>query len=128
MSLPYCNNLKKGDHVLDVVSKTRGKVAADPRENATTASVSFGISIRRIPVADLRLIVDGVPEDVPPCNGTPPQRDEAPARPRYEKMTPMQARIAGLEADLRDLDLGFAEYHKSRKRIVAAIEALKAVD
>lgn len=72
--LPFCNNLRKGDQVLCMLTKRRGIVANDPRENSRQSAVTFEgtNSFRYLFVKNLRLIVDGKPEDVPPCDGVAP--------------------------------------------------------
>lgn len=84
MSLPFCNNLRKGDPVQ--YQGRRGVVASQPRESSALTQVLFdGIkSPRYLPVLDLRLLIDGVPEDVPPCDGVPPG-----AKPRAANTSPI---------------------------------------
>jgi hypothetical protein len=87
MTMPFCNNLRKGDTV-DHRGR-RGVVFSQPRERSAKAHVLFeGIDTPRyLPVLELRLVVDGVPEDVPPCDGEPPKVD-APIPTPKKTVTP----------------------------------------
>ena len=73
--LPFCNNLRKGDRVLDSASGRPGIVDMNPRETSRSVSVVLqGIKThRRFDVMNLRLIVDGKAEDHPPVDGMPPE-------------------------------------------------------
>ena len=78
---PYCNNLQKGDVVLDVKSGRRGVVSMQPREKSLSAQVTLDgtNSVRTMRVKDLRLVLNGTPEDVAPHNGEWPVVDAPPA-------------------------------------------------
>ena len=71
----FHNNLQRGDRVLDTASGRQGTVQMNPRANSVNVSVLFdGLTAQRyVPVAGLRLIVDGKPEDVPPVDGEVPE-------------------------------------------------------
>jgi hypothetical protein len=72
--IPYCNNLRKGDEVLIVSSGRRGVVKVDCEDKWIFAPILLPglIRAKKIPIDDLRLLVDGkVVEDVPPCDGVP---------------------------------------------------------
>lgn len=68
------NNLVKGDRVFDTVSKRPGTVSMTPQAAKRNVRVLLqGDKVaKRLDVMKLRLIVDGVPEDVAPISGTPP--------------------------------------------------------
>lgn len=70
---PFCNNLRLGDPVLYTKNGRYGKVAATPRESSRRTKILLKDGARPyyLPVEHLRLLVDGTPEDVPPCNGLP---------------------------------------------------------
>lgn len=70
----YCNNLKKGDRVMHAVKKRFATISAQPRETSVLVQVIWDgtKAVQSAPVMDLRLIVDGRPEDVPPVDGEPP--------------------------------------------------------
>lgn len=99
---PFCNNLRKDDVVLhgpltnwrgNPAKGRRAVVAMQPRETSTNVAVIFDgtESVRYVPVQDLRLIVDGKPEDVPPYNGElPGDKPRAPAE---------------LKSDMKDAEL-----------------------
>jgi hypothetical protein len=110
MSMPYCNNLRKGDEVHHVPSGRRGFVNVNPRETAANVAVRFpgAPSSIYIHISELRLVENGhVAEDVPPCDGTPP----APWRPSkstaatpavpldalFEKRTKLLMKLAALD-------------------------------
>jgi hypothetical protein len=72
---PFCNNLRKGDVVVETLSKRTGTVQMNPRPTSLNVSVLFdGLSAQRyVPLKQLRLVVDGRPEDVPPIDGKLPE-------------------------------------------------------
>lgn len=80
MSMPYHNNLTRFDEVFHVPSGRRGNVVNQPRESATLVKVELagGAKPRYFPIDDLRLIVRGVPEEVPPYDGEIPRWEKAP--------------------------------------------------
>lgn len=81
MSLPYCNNLRLGDEVEIASSKRRGIVTTQPRQSSAGAQVRVhGLKTALYyHVSNLRLVVDGKAEDVPPIDGEVPVRpDERP--------------------------------------------------
>lgn len=71
--LPYCNNLRKDDVVEVASTLRRGVVATGPREQSRTVAVLLhGTNTPRyLDVLDLRLVVDGKSEEVPPIDGDP---------------------------------------------------------
>jgi hypothetical protein len=77
--MPFCNNLKKGDSVEISGSGRRGVVAMQPSETARRVSILLEglVTPRYFPVLQLRLVVDGKAETVPPIDGELP-----PALPR----------------------------------------------
>lgn len=69
---PFRNNLEKGDQVLHVPTGRRGIVAGKPRPDTKRRTyVLFDGMKAPLPldVLDLRFIVDGTPEEVPPIDG-----------------------------------------------------------
>jgi len=78
--MPFCNNLRKDDTVEIAANGRRGRVVMQPRESSRSVCVLLdGVSSwRYIPVADVRLVVGGVAETVPPIDGEIP-RGGAPA-------------------------------------------------
>lgn len=89
----YRNNLQRGDEVLEVLSRRRGTVANTPRETSPTAAVTFsGLkSPQPVLVKNLRLFVNGKPEDEPPCDGEAPAVILAPDRPARPAVDPAGA-------------------------------------
>lgn len=67
----FKNNLVKGDPVLEVPTGNRGVVFRKPRESSRHATVLLDNykTPRRIHIKNLRLVVEGEPEDVPPIDG-----------------------------------------------------------
>lgn len=128
---PFCNNLRDGDPVLDLATRRPAKVVGQPRESSTNVKVLFqGTNTPRyVPLAQLRLVVDGKPEDCAPCDGEiPVKQDEAPVPP---------ASTAGLDArdvikEQRDrlktkmdaMNKEFAGYREQVERLDAALLAL----
>lgn len=77
--LPFCNNLKKDDPVLDTVSNRPARVARTPQsDQQRMVALTFQgtNSSRYIDVMQLRLIVNGKPEPDAPVDGTPPPFNE----------------------------------------------------
>lgn len=78
----FTNNLRKGDRVMDVRDRRLATVALQPRENSAKVGLTYqgnsDTSKTYQWIGHLRLIVDGKPEDVPPCEGTPPPEDDGP--------------------------------------------------
>lgn len=134
----FQNNLRVSDKVFDVVLKRNGlvsvvsegkrlvKVIFDGNKNAKTCDVS-----------NLRLVVSGKPEDVPPFEGTLPigQAPKAPrptAHPAVQlvAVTPLESLETKLAANNTRRDVIQKEYvalgHENG-RIENAIAALKAV-
>ena len=75
MSTPFCNNLKKGDPVLDTITNRPAKVARTPQseQQRMVALIYQGTtSPRYADVMQLRLIVEGKAEAEPPVTGEPP--------------------------------------------------------
>lgn len=72
--MSYRNNLRKGDTVQDSLSGRRGTVQMNPRHNSVNVSVRFegNTAQKYVPVGNLRLVVDGHAEDVPPVEGAIP--------------------------------------------------------
>lgn len=85
----FCNNLKKGDLVYHAVKKRVAEIAMQPRETSATVQVVYEgtKSNQSAPVMDLRLIVDGKPESVPPVDGEPPGFKPKAVLPRGNTLT-----------------------------------------
>lgn len=68
----FKNNLRTLDIVMH--GDRKAVVWGQPRESSTQVQVMYpGCKAPRyVPVVDVRLIVDGKPEDVPPIDGVPP--------------------------------------------------------
>lgn len=104
MSLPFCNNLRKGDEV-DFHGR-RGVVHSQPRETSTKVHVLFdGINTPRyVPVIDLRLVIDGKPEDVAPIDGVPAGQPEPTKQPQHKPISDAElialSALANVEAVL----------------------------
>lgn len=127
----FCNNLRDGDPVLDVESKRPAKVVGQPRESSVNVKVLFqGTNTPRyVPLAQLRLVVDGKPEDCAPHDGElPPDVTPVPIPPHS---------IAGLDArdvikEQRDrlktkmdaMNKEFVGYREQVERLDAALVAL----
>lgn len=72
---PFCNNLKAGDRVMDVKSKRQAKVQRTPQDDTSrmTCIIYEGTTTGRyVDVMDLRLILNGRIEEVPPIDGEAP--------------------------------------------------------
>ena len=70
----FHNNLRTGDQVFHVARKQRGIVDRDPSPKGRETRVIFDgmVNAKRADVLDLRLIVNGVPEEHPPVDGEAP--------------------------------------------------------
>lgn len=70
----FNNNLRTGDQVFHVGRKQRGIVDRDPSPKSRETRVIFDgmVNAKRADVMDLRLIVNGEPEEHPPIDGEPP--------------------------------------------------------
>jgi hypothetical protein len=92
MSMPYCNNLRRLDEVEHAVTHQRGLVASNPRENAANVCVQFHHEpkTRYVHISELRLIENGhVAEDVPPCDGIPPESKHRPPSHLHPVLKPL---------------------------------------
>lgn len=71
--MTFCNNLRKGDQVL-FKGVRKATVANNPRESSLWVALLFEgcKALRYEHIRHLRLVVDGVPEEVPPCDGDLP--------------------------------------------------------
>lgn len=95
----YRNNLRKGDTVEVSGDGRRGTVACQPRESSTRVMIKLdGLATPRyFPVLQTRLVVDGVPETVPPVSGEVPAPaplpgvERAPVAPPSPRTTPPEA-------------------------------------
>jgi hypothetical protein len=121
----YANNLRKNDPVIDANTKRPGKVAADVRETSRTVLVQFQgeSSPRRTDVMDLRLVVDGRPEEIPPINGVPPPRAGA-ARSRNDALESLKADRAAVDAEMRIIEGQFKDRRERRDRLDQAIKIM----
>ena len=70
----FTNNLKRDDPVEEASTKKRGTIARAPWRKLRAVYVRFNgePKERRVDVMDLRLVVDGVAEDVAPVTGDAP--------------------------------------------------------
>lgn len=75
----FKNNLRTGDQVLDTVKGRRALVDRTPREKSRGVSLTYDgtASSRYADVMELRLIVNGEPEEHPPVDGVPPEIENA---------------------------------------------------
>lgn len=101
--MTFKNLLTQNDRVLHVPSKRQGKVTTTPRESSRRAAILFdgsGVSAKYIDVMDLRLLVNNVPEEVPPIEGTPPEEVAEPT---------VAVRGSALDVVTRERDANVAE-------------------
>jgi hypothetical protein len=130
--LPYHNNLKVNDHVLDVESKRPGIVVKTPRGDATTAFVKLqGDAVgKRVYVGRLRLVFDGKPEDVAPIDGEIPTAKEVAAAVERSDEEPVDALKRQREKNklkMEAMNREFAGLRMLNDRLDKAIAALEAV-
>lgn len=130
---PFCNNLRDGDPVLDVESNRPAKVVGQPRESSVNVKVQFQgtNSTRYVPLAQLRLIVDGKAEDCAPHDGeipAPAQEDEVPPARRETKFVDprdaIKARRQYLQEKMAAMNEEFKGYREEAERLDAALKAL----
>lgn len=130
---PFCNNLRDGDPVLDVESNRPAKVVGQPRESSTNVKVLFqGTNTPRyVPLALLRLVVDGKPEDCAPHDGEiPVKEEETPVCPPARSTAGLDARDVikeqrdRLKAKMDAMNKEFAGYREQVERLDAALVAL----
>lgn len=130
---PYCNNLRDGDPVLDVESNRPAKVVGQPRDSSVNVKVLFqGTNTPRyVPITQLRLVVDGVAESVPPCDGVPPARVVVTPIPGSRTVLPagdprdvIKARKAELKEKMDAMNKEYAGYREEVERLDAALTAL----
>lgn len=98
---PFKNNLREGDEVLNVRTRKQGRVIETPAPQAKRVKVLGvgGQRFREADVMDLRLVVDGKPEDAPPIDGDP--NDSGPRVPKG--VNPGRMAMPTLEANGRPL-------------------------
>lgn len=135
--MPYCNNLKMGDPVLDVVRSRKGTVAAQPRESSTNVQIEFegNTAAIYVPIRQLRLIVDGQPEDVPPHDGELPAAAPRATGPRPAKPVvvaagtdvtkPLHERRAYLKGVMEEMNKEFAAMRAEVETLDKALALLE---
>jgi hypothetical protein len=107
--MPFTNNLRKGDPVLDKHSNRKGVVQMDPRATSLRVAVLFegNTAQRYVPVGDLRLLnaKGGEPiEDVPPVDGElPPAATQEPRTPTLPRAQTEEARAYLLQAAVNNI-------------------------
>ena len=128
----YRNNLKKGDPVIAKDTRRPGEIAADVRHNSRTVMVKFqGVPTpQRVDVLQLRLVVDGKPEDCPPIDGQPPERLQKPARSTAEStggdaVNVLKASRDQLNQELEEMSARFKALRERRDKISQAIDILE---
>lgn len=138
--LDFCNNLRKGDAVLDVESNRPAKVARQPAETGRMVCVCYQgtASDRYVDVMRLRLVVNGKAEDVPPVDApekAPPLSDHqrptraaapsAPAAPT-DALTILRARKQAITDEITGMENRCRELRAEEKKVDTAITALSA--
>jgi len=118
---PFKNNLQKGDTVMHADTKRPGKVAFQPGERNPKACIVWQgtQSPQSTDIMKLRLCVNGVPEDVPPCDGVPPE--EPVEAPNGHATTVV--RVTATQGE----DKVLAALREERDRVVADMVALEGV-
>lgn len=129
--IPYCNNLRAGDVVLNIETKRNGTVAKDPRDDARTVLVKLDgtNSAIRFHVLKLRLIVDGKPEECPPISGDPGEPD--PEQPKISRSSDdpipvLKATRDGIAKHMEAIEGEFKGLKERRDRLDKAIAALES--
>lgn len=134
----FANNLRVGDKVLDVESGRNGLVSVVSEKRRLTKVILDGnTNAKTCDVTNLRLIVNGQPEDVAPFSGPLPEAGQppkpgAPAYPavRLVEVTPlesMEARRSAIKNRREVLQKEFVDLGKEDERLEQAIKVLKAV-
>ncbi len=131
--MPFRNNCQQGDEVVDVVLNRKGVVAMTPRERSTKTAVRFGGNVTAVyvGVARLRLLVNGQPETVPPCDGElPPDStlDDDP-KPNDHKSIALDAvktERAKIKAELAVIEADFKKLKAIDERLAETERILSA--
>lgn len=107
--LPFSNNLRRGDRVRETKLNRDGTVVMQPRRSSIKAMVALdGLSgARQFHLQSLRLLVNGVPEDVPPFDGELPAGAavKAPATVGLSGARPAAAGAEPRDAEQREMTL-----------------------
>lgn len=132
----FRNNLEKGDRVQHADSGRVGTVEFTPLESSPKAAIKWQgtVSFQYTPIGKLRLIVDGLAEKVPPCDGEPPGADaprgRAPAEAKPAKeMTPLEhirAERVKVKAEMTELERQFKQMRAADDRLAEAEKVLTA--
>lgn len=131
-TLPFCNNLKRGDRVLHAESKRVGTVAVDPGESSRDVAVTWqgNERYRFCDVMVLRLVTGGKPEEVAPVDGEPPApKTGKPARAatvEQSAISVLKKERDEIDAEMKRLDARFKELREKRDRLSRAITVLEA--
>lgn len=134
MATPYCNNLAKDDVIVHAETRRVGKVAHNPEETSRMVGIVWQgtKSVQYVDILLLRYVVNGRPEDVPPCDGTPPELEGYPAqRPRARPVETNALEALKKERDdanteMVRLEARFRELRSNKDRLERAIGVLTA--
>lgn len=134
MSPIYRNNLVKGDRVIHAATHRPGTVETQPRESSRMVAVLWQgtVAAQYTDVVKLRLIVNGKPEDVPPCDGTPPDAVSRPAAtckpdtPDVAAVDVLKKERDSVEVRMRDLESQFKTLKTRREKLDQAIAVLSS--
>lgn len=133
--IAFRNNLTKGDPVMHSETKRPGKVASQPRESSRGAMVLWqgATSPQHCDILKLRLVVDGKPEDVAPCDGEPPKDqvvvkpippDNSPETHRLFALDCVQRERAKVKEEMAGLERQFKQLRAAEERLAEAEKAL----
>lgn len=132
----FRNNLQKGDRVQHAESGRIGTVEFTPLSNSPKAAIKWQgtVSFQYAPVAKLRMIVDGLAEKVPPCDGEPPVGDNVARTPAQgptsaKEMTPLEhvrAERAKIKAEMAEHERIFKALRASDDRLAEAEKVLSS--
>lgn len=132
--LPFCNNLKKGDPVLDTQSNRPAKVArtlASDQQRSVCVRFQGTITDRYVDVMRLRLIVNGQPEELPPIDGEPPSlKREAPSpwpdpKPDADPLAMLKAKKTAHADEIAEMEARCRVIRAEDERLDKAIAALE---
>ena len=125
----FCNHLTKGDRVLNTKLGREGTIAAKPRETSRYVQIQYDnrTSVGSADVMDLRIILDGRAEDVPPVTGEPPERQtrtEAQESEEDAVLTTLRAQRARHDNTIQELEHKLRMERSAIERLDRAIKVL----
>lgn len=125
----FRNNLKAGDRVLSAEKRRLGDVTVTPRESSRNVSVRWQgcQGAVYVDVLGLRLIVNGQPESVPPCDGEPspePARVEVPKSGTAELVDALKLKRDAIRGEMDRMNARYKDLQGEAERIEQAIAVL----